>query len=238
MIRYRWARTVPGAKPPPSSDGEEPRRPTGLSDAPRRRAASATDGVARPVGSCDREPAGAPQAGQKRLASRNSAEHEEQRIVFSWKPGECYFTDAGAPFVVVGAFSELMPVFSPDTRFVAYQSNESGRPEIYVQSFPVASGKWQVSTSGGNDPSWRADGKELYYRSADQKLMAVDIQAGESFKAGIPRSLFPARVQPGISRNKYVVSGTGERFLFVAPLGREALTPTTVVLNWSAEFGR
>ena len=66
----------------------------------------------------------------------------------------------------------------------------------------------------------------------------MDIQAGESFKAGIPRPLFAARVQPGIARNKYAVSGNGERFLFVAPLGREALTPTTVVLNWGAELGR
>ncbi len=95
-------------------------------------------------------------------------------------------------------------MFSPDARFVAYQSNESGRPEIYVQSFPVATGKWQVSSSGGTDPAWRADGKQLYYRSADQKLMAVDIQAGESFKAGIPQPLFAATVQPGIARNKYV----------------------------------
>ena len=140
--------------------------------------------------------------------------------------------------IVVGAFAELMPKFSPDGRFVAYQSNESGRAEIYVQSFPIASGKWQVSTSGGSDPAWSADGKKLFYRAADQKLMAVDIDAGESFKAGIPQALFPARVQPGIARNKYVVSGNGERFLFVAPLGREALTPTTVVLNWSAELGR
>jgi len=140
--------------------------------------------------------------------------------------------------IVVGPFAELMPAFSPDTRFIAYQSNESGRPEIYVQSFPVASGKWQVSSSGGTDPSWGADGKKLFYRSADQKLMAVDIDAGESFKAGIPQPLFPARVQPGIARNKYVVSADGERFLFVAPLGRDALTPTTVVLNWSAELGR
>ena len=68
--------------------------------------------------------------------------------------------------------------------------------------------------------------------------MAVDVEAGETFKAGIPQALFPARVQPGTARNKYVVSGNGERFLFVAPLGREALTPTTVVLNWSAELGR
>ena len=65
-------------------------RPTGLSDAPRRCAASATDGVARPVGSCDREPVGAPQAGQKRLASGTSAEHEEQRICETRNLGECY----------------------------------------------------------------------------------------------------------------------------------------------------
>jgi Tol biopolymer transport system component/predicted Ser/Thr protein kinase len=144
------------------------------------------------------------------------------------------------PFpIVAGPFMEYMPVFSPDTRFVAYQSNESGRFEIYVQSFPVASGKWQVSSSGGNDPSWRADGKELYYRSADQKLMAVDIQVGERFQAGIPRPLFTARVQPGPARNKYyVASADGKRFLLVAPLGRESLIPTTVVLNWHAELGR
>ncbi|PYQ65463.1 MAG: hypothetical protein DMF54_10995 [Acidobacteria bacterium] len=140
--------------------------------------------------------------------------------------------------IVAGPFNQLMPVFSPDARFVAYQSNESGRAEIYVQSFPVASGKWQVSSSGGTDPSWSSDGKTLYYRAADQKLTAVEIQAEESFKAGIPRPLFAARVQPGVARNKYAVSGNGERFLFVAPLGREALTPTTVVLNWGAELGR
>ncbi len=138
---------------------------------------------------------------------------------------------------VVGPFLELDPRFSPDGRFLAYQSNESGRFEIYVQSFPDARGKWQVSTSGGGDVSWRADGKELFYRAADQKLMAVDIQAGSTFQAGIPRALFPARIQPGTARNKYVVSADGQRFLFVSPLGREAIVPTTVVLNWNAELG-
>jgi Tol biopolymer transport system component/tRNA A-37 threonylcarbamoyl transferase component Bud32 len=143
------------------------------------------------------------------------------------------------PFpIVAGKFAELNPAFSPDTRFVAYSSNESGSSEIYVQSFPVASGKWQISNSGGNDPLWRADGKELFYRSADQKLMAVEIQAGETFKAGIPQPLFAARVRSGTARNKYLASADGKRFLLVAPLGREALIPTTVVLNWSAELGR
>jgi Tol biopolymer transport system component len=143
------------------------------------------------------------------------------------------------PFpIVAGAFSELIPMFSPDGKYVAYQSNESGRNEIYVQTFPVASGKWQVSSAGGTDPSWRADGKEIYYRAADQKLMAVDVQAAETFKAGIPRALFAAGVQPGIARNKYVASAGGDRFLLVAPLGRETLVPTTVVLNWHAGLGR
>jgi eukaryotic-like serine/threonine-protein kinase len=140
--------------------------------------------------------------------------------------------------IVEGAFAELMPKFSPDGRFVAYQSSESGRPEIYVRSFPVASGKWQVSSSGGSDPAWSADGKKIFYRAADQKLMAVDVEAADTFKAGIPQALFPARVQAGVARNKYVVAPDGRRFLFVAPLGREALTPTTVVLNWSADLGR
>jgi eukaryotic-like serine/threonine-protein kinase len=140
--------------------------------------------------------------------------------------------------IVVGAFAELLPKFSPDVRFVAYQSNESGRAEIYVQSFPTPSGKWQASSSGGTDPAWSADGKKLFYRAADQKLMAVDVDAGETFKAGIPQALFPARVQPGTARNKYVVSVDSTRFLMISPLGREALTPTTVVLNWSAELAR
>jgi Tol biopolymer transport system component len=143
------------------------------------------------------------------------------------------------PFpIVAGPFIELMPVFSPDAKWVAYQSNESGRFEIYVQSFPAASGKWQVSNSGGEDPSWSADGKQLYYRSADQKLMAVDIQTDGGFKAGIPEPLFTARVQAGIARNKYVAASDGKRFLMVAPLGREAMNPTTVVLNWNADLGR
>jgi eukaryotic-like serine/threonine-protein kinase len=140
--------------------------------------------------------------------------------------------------VVVGQFNELVPAFSSDGRYLAYQSNESGRYEIYVQSFPGPGGKWQVSTSGGADPAWRADGKELFYRAPDQKLMAVDIRIGESFQAGIPRSLYLARVQPGTARNKYLAAADGQRFLFVSPLGREAMTPTTVVLNWFAELGR
>jgi hypothetical protein len=107
-----------------------------------------------------------------------------------------------------------------------------------VQSFPGPGGKWQISTNGGTDPSWRADGKEIYYRAPDQKLMAVDVRSGESFEAGTPKPLFLGRVEPGPARNRYVPSADGQRFLFVAPLGRLAMAPTTVVLNWFADLQR
>jgi Tol biopolymer transport system component len=135
-------------------------------------------------------------------------------------------------------FSELNAVFSPDGRFLAYQSNESGRMEIYVQSFPGPGGKWQISTSGGRDPQWRADGKELFYRGLDQKLMALDIQTGGDVTAGTPHALFQGHFIPGADRNRYLATSDGKRFLTVAPLGRDSMTPTTVVLNWNAELGR
>ena len=141
------------------------------------------------------------------------------------------------PFVKT-TFEEYNPAFSPDGRFLAFQSNESGRVEVYVQSFPGPGGKWQVSTSGGAEPHWRADGKELLYRTLDQKLMSVDVQTGGSFAAGAPRPLFQGRFDMTPTRNRILPTADGKRFLTVAPLGREAMTPTTVVLNWYAELGR
>ena len=135
-------------------------------------------------------------------------------------------------------FAELNGVFSPDGGFLAYQSNESGRSEIYVQAFPGPGGKWQISTAGGREPQWRADGKELYYRALDQKLMAVDIQTGSDITAGTPRALFQGRFDSGVARNRFLPTADGKRFLTVAPLGRDAMTPTTVVLNWYAELGK
>ena len=141
--------------------------------------------------------------------------------------------------ILVAPFAETHPVFSPDGHFVAYASSESGRAEIYVQTFPDGAGKWQVSNSGGGDPSWRGDGKELFYRTPDQKLMAVEIRtAGGSVQAGIPQALFSVRIRPGNARNKYIPSADGQRFLFDAPLERESMSPTTIVLNWPASLGR
>ncbi len=134
-------------------------------------------------------------------------------------------------------FSESNGVFSPDGRFIAYRSDESGRNEIYVRSFPQGTGKWQISTAGGTDPSWRGDGKEIFYRGADQRFMAVDIRLGDTLQAGVPQSLFPGRVNlVGNVRNRYSASTDGQKFLFVATLGRDAIAPTTVVLNWDADL--
>ena len=145
----------------------------------------------------------------------------------------------GKPFPFVKTrFPEVLPVISPDGRYLAYQSSESGRTEVYVQTFPAPGGKWQISTAGGGEPRWRSDGKELYYRALDQKLMTVPIEEEPKFAAGVPKALFLGRFETGVTRNRYLPSPDGSRFLAVGTLGRESITPTTVALNWFAELGR
>jgi len=123
--------------------------------------------------------------------------------------------------------------FSPNGRLVAYTSNESGRFEVYVETFPRSDRKWSVSTAGGYEPRWRTDGREIYYLSEDRKLMAVAVNAGPSF--GIPQPLFQTRVPEGVTANRthYVPSRDGQRFL--VNMATDAVTsPITVVLNWTA----
>ena len=143
-------------------------------------------------------------------------------------------------------FNEGQARFSPDGRWIAYSSNESGQYQVYVQSFPISGGKWQVSTGGGAQPQWRRDGKELFYLTPDRKIMAVDVNgAGSTFVAGIPQPLFDARVSTlfpgggggagGISY--YAASGDGQRFL-LNTLGGDSSVPFTVVLNWTAGLKR
>jgi WD40 repeat protein len=140
------------------------------------------------------------------------------------------------PFVHSG-FNETLPRFSPDGRWIAYVSDASGRSEIYVQPFPGPGGKWQVSTAGGNEPTWRGDGKELFYLAPDSRLMSVEIKAGAAFEAGVPAPLFPMTATPD-GWTRYTASADGKRFLVVAPERSQTLTPTTVVLNWDAEVGK
>ena len=131
-------------------------------------------------------------------------------------------------------FSELSATISPGGRFLAYQSNESGRVEVYVQEFPEAHSKWQVSPDGGREPFWRGDGRELYYRAADAKLMAVAIEKGATFTAGTPQPLFQTRFAATNARGLYRPAPDGQRFLVLAPLGRESIAPATVILNWTS----
>ncbi len=133
---------------------------------------------------------------------------------------------------------EVLAQLSPDGRWMAYQTNESGRFEVVVQPFPDAVGsKWQVSTAGGVAPRWRADGKELYFLAPDAKLMAVSVTAtGASFESGTPVALFPTRVIDGgtvaTSRPQYDVARDG-RFLINQPVADAAAAPITLILNWT-----
>ena len=139
------------------------------------------------------------------------------------------------PFAFVqGGFTAGSAQFSPNGRYVAYNSNETGREEVYVRTFPQESGKWQISASGGAEPMWRRDGKELFYLSLDEKLMAVDVNtASSSFQAGIPKPLFQAQLVPlWYWRNIYAPSPDGQRFLMLVPAGESKLSPITVVVNW------
>src|SRR5262249_9638205 len=113
------------------------------------------------------------------------------------------------------ASNELAPMFSPSGRYIAYQSTESGRSEIYVRPFPGPGGKTQVSTEGGIEPVWSRDGKELFYRQGD-KLMAVDVHTESTFTAGVSRKLFEGHYVPSVTGGAgYDVSPEGTRFLMV-----------------------
>jgi Tol biopolymer transport system component len=131
-------------------------------------------------------------------------------------------------------FGELNATLSPDGRFLAYQSNESGRVEVYVQEFPEAKSKWQVSPDGGREPYWRADGRELFYRAPNAKLMSVPVEKAAVFTSGTPVPLFTGRFAPVNARGLYRPTPDGQRFLVLSPLGRDAMQPATVVMNWTS----
>ena len=132
-------------------------------------------------------------------------------------------------------FNEAHGRLSPDGRWLAYTSDESGKNEVYVQDFPTSGAKWPLSTGGGSFPRWRRDGRELFYLAADQKLMAVAVSGDATFHAAEPKALFEMR---GISLNRlrypYAVTADGQRFLVNLPVGQDTSSPITVVLNWQS----
>jgi len=134
-----------------------------------------------------------------------------------------------------------VPQFSPDGRWLAYISDESGRSEVYVQPYPGPGGKWQISTEGGTEPAWNPNGRELFYRSGD-KMMSVEITIQPSFAAGTPRMLYQGRYESGpVPTTDYAVSLDGQRFLMLKPneqTSSPALTQIVVVQNWFEELKR
>jgi Tol biopolymer transport system component len=134
------------------------------------------------------------------------------------------------PFVQ-GKFNATPAQFSPNGRFVAYSSNETGRSEVYVQTFPEPRWKWQISTDGGYEPAWRRDGKELFYMS-QTKLMAAEVKTDtSSFEAAIPKPLFEIPLLTTGGRNRYVVTADGQRFLFNG-VSQGSEGSMIVVVNW------
>jgi len=128
------------------------------------------------------------------------------------------------------------PHFSPDSRWIAYNSDESGRHEVYVIPFPHTGERWQVSTNGGVQARWRGDGRELFYLDREGMLMAADIKPGPSFQNGVPHALFKTGLRSVIfNQDRYAVTSDGRRFLLLLPdAGGQASIPITVVLNWTS----
>jgi len=138
------------------------------------------------------------------------------------------------PLISTPGFREFRTSFSPDGRWLAIQSDESGQEEIYVQPFPGPGRKWQVSTAGGYYPIWSPRGGTIFFWDADQFLNRVSVQAGASFDAGVPEKLFRLGLAPGASMRKIAITPDGERFLALLQAGAQATTPTSVVVGWDA----
>ena len=129
--------------------------------------------------------------------------------------------------------------FSPDGRWLAYVSDESGRPEIYVQPFPGPGGKWQISTDGGTEPAWNPNGRELFYRTGDS-MMAVPVTTQPSFSAGRPTVLFRGAYLAStfpLTGTTYDVTRDGQRFVMIKDQAT-SLTQINVVVNWFEELKR
>jgi len=131
--------------------------------------------------------------------------------------------------------------FSPDGRWMAYASNETGNWEIYVSPFLSGNGKWQVSSGGGQEPKWRQDGRELFYVSSEGKMMSVAVKTGANFEPGSPIALFQThRRQPvsALDVFSYDVNADGQKFLVLTKVDEANAAPLSVLLNWASEMDR
>jgi serine/threonine protein kinase len=130
-------------------------------------------------------------------------------------------------------YDEDNATFSPDVRWIVYESDESGEKQIYLQPFPPTGAKYQISRNGGTRPRWRADGREIFFVAADASMMAVPVNVRRPYEAGTPVRLFDSGIamQSGRAR-MYAVTPDGNRFLLAIPRQRSTPTPITVIVNW------
>lgn len=128
--------------------------------------------------------------------------------------------------------------FSPNGKYVVYTSEESGKNDIYVQTFPASAEKWLVSTNGGFSPRWNQKSREIIYVQTDGKLMSVPVKAEDKFEAGVPEPLFDITMARAPRGDDYVVSNDGQRLMFISRGTDGSLPPINVILNWSAGLGK
>jgi Tol biopolymer transport system component len=139
------------------------------------------------------------------------------------------------PFLVT-PFEESDGAFAGDGKWLAYTSNESGRPEVYVQPFPPTGAKWLISDRGGSHPRWRRDKPELFYVAADDRLMSLDVKSrAGKIEFATPRELFRTQTRLGISWYDYDAAADGSRFLLLHPAADAG--PVIVLLNWQSVIG-
>jgi Tol biopolymer transport system component len=176
--------------------------------------------------------------------------HDDLLVYEGASPGtawDVWYLPLGAarkpvPFLHTTA-SEVQGHLSPNGRWMAYTSDESGTLEVYAQSFPSGGDKARVSVNGGAQPKWRRDGKEIFYLSADRRLMAVEVRSESPLTFGDPRPLFPTGITGAIaispsSNNSYAVTSDGQQFFVNTTIEQENIAPITIVLNWTRSLPR
>jgi Tol biopolymer transport system component len=134
--------------------------------------------------------------------------------------------------------NEIQARFSPDTRFIAYSSDESGSYEVYVRRYPSGDRQWQVSLAGGLQPEWRRDGRELFFLDTDGRMMSVPVSMAPDFQPGLPKALFDVDVPQATSpyQSHYAVTADGQRFLINTVIDQPTRPALSVILNWTARL--
>jgi Tol biopolymer transport system component len=140
------------------------------------------------------------------------------------------------PFVFLQTpYDEDNATFSPDVHWIAYESDESGDKQVYIQPFPRTGAKYQISRNGGTRPRWRADGREIFFVAADGSMMAAKVNVESPYETETPVRLFDSRIATRNGRSRmYAVTADGNRFLLAVPRQRATPTPITVIVNWLA----